>query len=102
MRIIKYKLHKDKRNNLIIPEFIEDGGYFKLGNEYIGLISDEINYYMPKTNKEDPDSILEELTRQELINYVKQINLLEDEISQKTELEVEDYVNEWCDKKFII
>jgi hypothetical protein len=46
--IVEYKLHRSKQGNKIIPLFIEDGGYFAVGNKLVGHTVDNESY-IPST-----------------------------------------------------
>ena len=46
--IVEYKLHRNERGNKIIPFFIEDGGYFGIGNKLVGHTVND-GSYIPST-----------------------------------------------------
>ena len=46
--IVEYKLHRNERGNKIIPFFIEDGGYFVVGNKLVGHTVND-GSYIPST-----------------------------------------------------
>ena len=46
--IVEYKLHRNERGNMIIPFFIEDGGYFVVGNKLVGHTVND-GSYIPST-----------------------------------------------------
>ena len=46
--IVEYKLHRNERGNMIIPLFIEDGGYFVDGNKLVGHTVND-GSYIPST-----------------------------------------------------
>ena len=46
--IVEYKMHRSKQGNKIIPLFIEDGGYYGVGNKLVGhTVNDDS--YIPST-----------------------------------------------------
>ena len=46
--IVEYKLHRNERGNMIIPFFIEDGGYYPVGNKLVGHTVND-GSYIPST-----------------------------------------------------
>jgi len=46
--IVEYKLHRNERGNMITPFFIEDGGYYAVGNKLVGHTVDNESY-IPST-----------------------------------------------------
>ena len=46
--IVEYKLHRNERGNMIIPYFIDDGGYYGIGNKLVGHTVDNESY-IPST-----------------------------------------------------
>ena len=46
--IVEYKLHRNERGNMIIPFFIEDGGYYPIGNKLVGHTVND-GSYIPST-----------------------------------------------------
>ena len=51
MLVLEYKNHPVKPKGTKTPDFIQDGGYLfnKIDNTYIGLVEDEVKYYIPDT-----------------------------------------------------
>ena len=46
--IVEYKLHRNERGNMITPFFIDDGGYYGVGNKLVGHTVDNESY-IPST-----------------------------------------------------
>ena len=46
--IVEYKLHRNERGNMITPFFIDDGGYYGVGNKLVGHTVDN-GSYIPST-----------------------------------------------------
>ena len=46
--IVEYKMHRNERGNMITPFFIEDGGYFSVGNKRVGHTVND-GSYIPST-----------------------------------------------------
>jgi len=51
MLVLEYKNHPVKPKGMKTPDFIQDGGYWfnKIDNTYIGLVADDVEYYVPDT-----------------------------------------------------
>jgi len=82
-KIIKYKLNKGK-----IPDYIENGGHFPNNDdEMIGISTDNID----KT-KIDNSSVL---SNEELIAYIKSLNLTKEVVTELTESEKEQFAKGW-------
>ena len=95
---------KNDKGNLIVPYWIIDGGYFNKGDEYVGIIDDDAPYYVPKTNLQDPNSTLIELTLDDLKEYVSNLNITKTDIDGINEnlmssVEKETFIEKWYDEK---
>lgn len=99
--LVEYKLVKEYIG-MIVPAFIEDGGYFNDPDNYtfVGTVLPESDreYYVP-------DSLLY-LSKEELLTRVLDIHsrypmskMVETESVLMTEEEVEEMVNQWCDER---
>ena len=86
---IKYKLHMTEKG-MRCPPWVEDGGYFVNGNEFIGWTPDEANreYYVPDT--------VTEYTQAELVTYVQGLTILDEDGNEMSDADVETMVNDWC------
>lgn len=60
-KLIKYMLEGDGS----VPKFVEDGGYFRSGNEFVGISVDVLKRYVP-------DTVIR-LTRAELLALVSSL-----------------------------
>ena len=80
--IIRYYLEGDGS----VPKFVEDGGYFKKGEEMIGVSIDSSKRYIPAT--------VHTLTNLELVNWVKSMTN-----TGKTLEELETIANSWLTEK---
>lgn len=86
---LKYKLHMTEKG-MRCPPWIEDGGYFKNGDELIGWTPDEANreYYVPDT--------VTEYTQVELVAYVQGLTMFDEDGNEMSDADVETMVNDWC------
>lgn len=99
-KIIEYKMHRNVTGNLIKPYFIEDGGYFgDTDNQFIGVVSDSTEFYVPKTSKDDASSDLVEFTRAELITRMQTNGIKDEEGNDLTSEQIATQINSWCDAR---
>lgn len=84
--IVEYKMHTDGINKTI-PYFIEDGGYFEIGNKKIGVTCDDSEVYIPLET-------LTEMSSQAIIDRVVGMDIIR-QGETLTESEKEDIATEW-------
>ena len=91
--ILEYKLHMTP-GGMRAPDWVEDGGYFKKDNKYIGWASDNVEYYIPST--------VNVLTAEELETRVVEMHVANpftypdgDEQALMTEAQVREMVQAW-------
>ena len=60
--IVEYKLHRNERGNMIIPFFIEDGGYFVVGNKLVGHTVNDGSYILSTLVVLDKAALITRLT----------------------------------------
>ena len=46
--IVEYKMHRNEQGNMITPFFIDDGGYYGIGNKLVGHTVND-GSYIPST-----------------------------------------------------
>jgi len=85
--ICEYKMHRDVNSNLTVPYFIEDGGYFQVGNKFIGVTYDTNEMYVPKFS-------LTKLTQAQLVTRVVAMDINIFGVTATTE-EKTALVNSW-------
>lgn len=89
---LKYKLHMTEKG-MKCPPWVEDGGYFANGDEFIGWTPDEANreYYVP-------DTVIE-YTQTELVAYVQGLTIYDENGDEMSDADVETMVNDWCSSR---
>jgi hypothetical protein len=100
-KIIEYKMHKIGVGNMMTPDFIEDGGYFRnpSDNSLIGLVDNDREYWIPDTNKDVPAGTLTEYTTAELVARMQGIGMNKEDGTPMTDGEISTYVTNWCNAK---
>lgn len=91
-KIVKYMMHRNSEGNLITPYFISDGGYFPVGNEYVGVTVDDDEVYIPET--------LTVLSEQDFKDFVVGLVLRNNEdelLNDENKLEL---ANNWLSNNF--
>ena len=101
MKIVEYKLHPSPIG-MKCPDFIDDGGYWGNPDDHtmIGLISSNVEYYVPDTIVELTAAELE--TRQLAIHAkypMHKINPVTNEESTMTTTDVETAISDWITSK---